>query len=227
MSQAPFVGAEMEYSLLLDPETTSPDDSLISASFDIMSFSGTDETSSWLYLEELIVDTFTISAVAQVLLHDFSGTYDGWDFAGAIASYDQPAVGYDSDRFRLSPSGSENCFSYLYSPDVTIQDNTVYRAQFEVGSSVTEPDDAVQIRCRVNQKGSWQAWDRVVNSNNQQGPYNVATKVYDVYFTPDVTGSGDNLAVIAFDIMSFSGVDDVNSWIYLESFTLDELTLTP
>ena len=94
-------------------------------------------------------------------------------------------------------------------------------------SSVTDADDAVQFRLRVNQKGSWQAWDRTVNSNYQQGPSDNEEKIYAVIFNPNVMDIDDGAAVFAFDIMSFDPTDDVTSWLYLQSITLEEVIITP
>ncbi|MCD6385331.1 hypothetical protein J7M23_06095, partial [Candidatus Sumerlaeota bacterium] len=89
------------------------------------------------------------------------------------------------------------------------------------------PDDVVQFRLRVNQKGSWQGWNRVVNSYNQQSPSASEWKTYDVIFSPNVTGTSDNLAVFSFDIMSFDPNDDVASWLFIESVQLDEISISP
>ncbi|MCD6386676.1 hypothetical protein J7M23_12995 [Candidatus Sumerlaeota bacterium] len=127
----------------------------------------------------------------------------------------------------LSPNGSTNCFSYWFSPDVSIEDGRLYRARFETRSSVRNPDDAVQFRLRVNQKGSWQGWNRVVNSYNQQAPSASEWKTYDVFFNPNVTDTSDNLAVFSFDILSFSPADATTSWLFLESLRLEQVTITP
>jgi hypothetical protein len=110
---------------------------------------------------------------------------------------------------------------------VAITDATTYAAHFEVGSSVTDADQAVQFRLRVNQKGSWQAWNHVVNSNLGQGPSSAGTTIYDVIIDPNVTGIDDANAVFSFDIMSFDLNDDTSSWLFLESFAVDTITLTP
>jgi len=96
-----------------------------------------------------------------------------------------------------------------------------------MSSNVTNPDDAVQLRLRVNQKASWQAWDRVVNSHNQQAPASTDWKTYDVIFNPNVTGSTDNFGALSFDIMSFDSNDDANSWLYLENALVEEVMITP
>ena len=165
--------------------------------------------------------------------YNFNAGLDSWCYAGEIPPYDEPLSDSTGGHLGLSPDGSPTCFSYWLSPDVLVNDNTLYRARFEASSSVTYPDDVVEFRARANQKGAWQAWDRVVTSNNQQAPSASEWKTYDVIFDPQVTGYAvpdgvpDDVMVFSFDIMSFNPADDLNSWLYLESMTLEEITLNP
>ena len=176
---------------------------------------------------EVAVEEVTASTNAEVLRYDFDSGEQGWIFMGSIPPYDEALSDVAGGMLSLNPDGSANAFSYWQSPDVAITDGTLYRARFEVGSSCTNADDAVQFRVRVNQKGSWQAWDRGVNSNNAQAPSAATTNPYDVIFNPNVTGSSDGLAIFSFDILSFDYFDDTTSWINLDTFTLEQITSSP
>ena len=140
--------------------------------------------------------------------------------------YDEPSLSLSDGKLGLSPNGSTNCFSYVYSPDVTVEDGKIYRAWFEMLSSVTDADKAVQFRLRVNQKGAWTSWYRIVNSFNQHAPSSAGSTFFDVILDPAVTGSGDTNAVFSFDIMSFDPSDDINSSLYLDSMSLDEVSMS-
>lgn len=225
--QAPSAGNDKDYYVFFNPKVTGFEDNLVVFNFDIMSFDPGDDTSSWLYLEELVVDGVSYANETVVASYDFATDSEGWQFAGAISPYDTPASSVIPDYIGLSPNGFTNCFSYWYSPDVGFEDGKIYRARFEMSSNVANPDDAVQFRLRVNQKGSWQGWNRVINSYNQQAPSASEPKTYDVIFNPNVTGSTDNLAVISFDILSFDPADDTSSWLYLDSVRLEEISLLP
>jgi hypothetical protein len=190
-------------------------------SFDIMSFSWSDDTSSVLYIEEVMIEGIIMGSATPLVQHEFTGTEDGWTFAGPIPGFDEPMSASGGTSLGLMANASQNSFSYWMSPDLTISDGTLYRARFEVGSLATDADLSVQFRLRTNQKGSWQAWDRIVSSFNQQAP--PPTFIYYVIFDPTVTGTGDDLAVFSFDIMSFDWNDDATAWLFLESFALDEL----
>ena len=150
-----------------------------------------------------------------------------WAFAGEIPPYDEPITSVDGGHLGLCPDGSTYCFSYWLSPEVPIQDGTVYRSRWEVGSSSTESDMSVQFRLRTNQTGTWAAWDRVVNSNLGQAPSMSETKFYDILFDSHVTGTTDENILFSFDILSFDPEDDVTSWLYLQSVVVQEITISP
>jgi hypothetical protein len=228
LQNAPFLGYPKNYSQLFDPIVTGTSDDDAVLAFDILSFDVQDDTSSWLYLEEVVVDTITITLGDLKYIRNFFSAVWGWQFAGQIPAYDVPLSSPRS--IEMCPNGSTNCFSYWYSPDIAIDDNKVYLAAFAINSSVTDPDDAVQFRLRVNQKGSWQGWERVVSSNMGQAPSQSVTKSYFAFFDPGVTSATsaiDNQAVLSFDITSFDPADDTNSWLYLESVEIHEITLNP
>ncbi len=225
--QAPAYLEPKWYDVYFDPHVTGSDDDDVVLNFDIMSFSVDDDYSSWLYLDALIVDEVSITSTSIILDFTFDAGAEGWQYGGAVPPFDQPIISAPAGKLCLSPNGSTYCFAYLYSPDVAVDDAKLYRAHFEIGSSVTNADDAVQFRLRVNQKGSWQAWDRLVNSNMGQGPSSTGITPYNVIFQPNVAGGDDAYAVFSFDIMSFDARDDTNSWLYLDSLALQELTRSP
>jgi len=226
-SKLPSATNPEDYDVFFNPVVTGTEDELVVFCFDIMSFDPGDDTTSWLYLEELTVDECNVSTSTELMRYEFTGGSEGWQFAGAVSPYDEPITSSTGGHLGLSADGSTNCFSYWYSPDISIEDAKIYRARFEMSSDMTEPDDVVQFRLRVNQKGSWQGWNRVVNSYNQQSPSATEWKTYDVIFNPNVTGTSDNLAVLSFDILSFDPGDTTTSWLFLESLRLEEITITP
>ncbi|MCD6386114.1 right-handed parallel beta-helix repeat-containing protein [Candidatus Sumerlaeota bacterium] len=226
LAQAPSSGNPKEYYLFFNPVVTGADDNLITLSFDVISEDVLEDVTSWVSLAEATVEEVSIAGSTEIMHYDFTTGNEGWQFAGEISPYDEPAALSTTGHLGLSPEGSANCFSYWYSPDVSIEDGKVYRARFELSSDVTNPDDAVQFRLRVSQKGAWQGWVRVVNSYDQQSPSATEWKTYDVIFNPNVTGTTDNLAVFSFGIISLCPADDLNSWLYLERVSLDEISLS-
>ncbi len=227
LEQAPYQDNPKYYDLYFDPDVTGSGDNLIVLNFDILSFDPGDDTNSWLLLDEVRVDEVAVTPGNSVVSYNFSASTQGWGYAGAIPSFDEPGTITSGDHLGLNPIGSTNCFSYWLSPDIPIEEDKKYRAWFEIGSSVTDADTCLQTRMRVNQKGSWQAWYRGVNSNNGQAPNSTTPKTYSVIFNPDVCGCGDENVTFSFDILSFDMSDDIYSWLYLESAGLQEVTINP
>jgi hypothetical protein len=94
-----------------------------------------------------------------------------------------------------------------------------------VSCTVSDPDDACQFRLRINQKGAWESWDRVVNSNLGHGPSLSTPRTYPVYFEPIVTGPADENIIFSFDILSFDLNDDASCWLFLDSLTMDKISV--
>ena len=227
LQQAPCAGTPLWYAMYLDPNVTGIADNDLVLSFDIMSFSLDDDTSSWIFVDEVIIEQSSIDTIDTIQSYTFDTGPEGWVFKGMIPPYDTPLNSSTGGRLGLSPNGSTNCFSYWQSPQIELRDNAIQRIRMLMSSSVTNPDQAVQFRLRINQLGSWQAWDRGVNSNYNQAPSSSSWRWYDIYFFPDVTGSTDNSGVISLDMMSFDWSDDVFSWLYLEQVLFEELSLSP
>jgi hypothetical protein len=162
-----------------------------------------------------------ISITRAPARYRFDSGDEGWVVAGQILPYDMPITTLLDGHIGLNALGSANCFSYWQSPDVPIEDAHLYRARWTVQCDVTDPNDAVQFRLRVNQSGTWSGWDRIVNSYLGQAPSAGNPKNYDVYFNPVVTGAGDDRATFCFDIMSFAPYDDADCWLYLEELKVD------
>ncbi len=224
-SQGSALGSPESYSMIFAPRLTGLHDNLIVFSFDILSFNQYDTTTAWIYLEELTLDEILIGTGAQVVYYSFDTGSDGWTFQGNVPPFASAISSVESSRLGLSPNGSDYCFSYWFSPDIELEEGKIYRALFEMTSSIEDEDKAVQFRLRVNQKGSWQSWDHIINSFNRQGPCSKGMKTYQLFFMPEITGETDSGFVLSTDIVSFSSDDDVNSWLYFENIRLEEIFL--
>jgi len=118
---------------------------------------------------------------ASSTLADYSFDTDdeGWRFVGAVPGFDTPLSACQNSVLGICALDSSNAFSYWYSPDIRIKDGQMYRARWKVGSTSSTHDDTINFRLRVNQKGSWQAWHRIVNSFLGQAPCIEERKTYD------------------------------------------------
>lgn len=155
----------------------------------------------------------------ELASYDFTDSDDSWQFAGEISPFDTPLTTWQGVHLGLNTQGSTNCFSFFSSPEVQIENWKLYRARWAVGSSVTDPDLAVQLFLRINQRSDWAAWDRIVNSFLMNDPSVGNNKVYDVFFNPKVTRTADNKVLFSFDFLNLDWNDDSNSWLYLEELT--------
>jgi hypothetical protein len=227
-SQAPSVGDSKSYPLYFKPYVKGIDnDSNVTLSFDMISEYYADDTSSWIYLESVEVYELIAVATSEIERYNFDSGSEGWTFIDGIGTLDSAISDVESSHLGMSADGSTNCFSYWVSPDIGIVDGTLYAACFEVSSSVSNPDDDVSFRLRANQMGSWQAWNRTLNSNLQSSPSDTDWKTYFLVVDPDVTDDTDNKINLSWDIISFDPSDDTNSWLYLESVSLLEINVTP
>ncbi len=215
------------YDVILNPDVVGTDDANLVFSFDLLSFDLGDDLSSWLFLDELIVEETQILTQSEILSYDFDTDTEGWTFQGAVPPYDTPLSGTAPGEIGMSPQGSTFSFSYWASPDISITDGKQYALSWTVKSTATNPDETVQFRLRCNQKGSWQAWDHVINSMLGSAPAAGSPKEYQLFFNSVVTDTDDNVAVFSFDLMSFDWLDDVNSWLSLDSLVMEEITLSP
>jgi hypothetical protein len=225
--QAPSNVAYQGYPVFFNPDVTNPGDDDIILNFDLMSFSNLDDPASWILLDETIIDEVYVWGGALNTANSFEKDTEGWNFAGHILPYDYPAESHPGGYLGLNAVGSSNAFSFWESPGMILPSGIWYRARFDVSSSCPDPDKAVQFRCRINQKGSWQAWERIVNSNNGQAPAMGEWLPYEVIINPIVTDISDSQVVASFDIMSFDANDNVFSFIYLGNFSLDQIGINP
>lgn len=162
------------------------------------------------------------------LNYTFETGNEGWEFAGLVLPFEMPSASATGGHLGLSPRGSINCFSYWFSPPVRITSDKVYRSRWLVGSSAALSDQTLQFRLRINQQGSWQSWNRVVNSYRNNAPAIGNERNYDLLFKPLVTGYNlDELVTFSFDLMSFDFNDDSNSWVYLEELSIESVEISP
>ena len=224
-SRAPSAGKSVWYDVYFNPNVTGTADDGILLNFDIMSFDPNDNASSSLYLEEVYIEEVFATGGTDIKNYTFAAGAEGWTFAGTIPPYTAPASGTPAGFLAMNPTGSTNCFSFWGSPDVTVGSNKKYRAIFKVSSSVASANDSVQFRIRCNQKGSWQSWERTVNSNNNQGAY-TTPKDYQLIIDVPIE-SYDNLFTFAFDLMSFDSADNTYSTLYLDNMLLEEVSINP
>lgn len=233
---APSQSQTKNYALFFKPIKHVPGDDIFVFSFDSLSFDPSNDLSSWVYLEELVLEEVQVTTGAEIASFDFAAGSEGWQFAGTISPFDAPITSAANSRLGLNANGSTNCFSYWNSPDIIMETESLYRVRWLVDSSVTDPDDTVEFRLRANQQEVWSNWCREVYSYNQHAPAAGLPKWYELTFDPlDYTEGRyapliplvETPLVLSFDILSFDPNDDTSSWIYLDRVVVEEVTVSP
>jgi hypothetical protein len=128
----------------------------------------------------------------------------------------------------LTPDGSTNCFSFWEYSGFNVAENGFYRARFTVGSTVSNPDDAVSFRLRATRVRGYLSLSTPVNSYAGVGPSAGNSKDYDVFIAPtgfaesikDITGPEMGLA---FDITSFDMTDDCECYMFLDEVVVQQV----
>ncbi|MCX7765490.1 MAG: hypothetical protein N2246_02135 [Candidatus Sumerlaeia bacterium] len=225
LANAPAVDNSKLYDLYFKPRVTGTEDNRVIFSFDIASFAWEDDANAWSLLEELVMEEIGLTPGTEVQRYDFTTGSDGWVFQNTIPPFDPAVSGMAPGLIGLSPAGSVNCFSYWWSPEVAVSANKIYRVWWQVGSTASNADDAVQFRLRINQKGAWSAWNRIVNSYLLNAPSASETKTYEQLVDPRVSNADDNKLLFSFDIMSFDFNDDESSWLFLDAISVEEIIL--
>jgi hypothetical protein len=156
---------------------------------------------------------------------DFGYWGASWHFVGEIAPFDWPKVSYKPGELGISPEGSANCFSYLFSSELVVENEKLYHARWKVSSSVNIADNALDFRLRANELGNWRYWTTGVVSLNDAAP-TTQTKTYDLIILPEMESATDRI-VLSVDLMSFDPANDLQSWLYLNQVCLDEVSITP
>ncbi|MCD6385384.1 S8 family serine peptidase, partial [Candidatus Sumerlaeota bacterium] len=225
MGVSPTQFAPCDYTVFITPRS---DDKFvdIQLAFDSLSFDINDDPSAWLYLEQVILDEVpSISAVPDGLPHyTFASGAEGWQYKGKIELFDEPNTSVSDGRLGLSPDGSTNCFSYWYSPGISVEGGKLYRARCTVSSSQTDPDLVPGFRLRAYQQETSQVSITSVDSNQRVAPTFSNPVDYDVYIRPQPTGLSETLE-LSFDITSFNPKDDATAWVYLEEVILEEISI--
>ncbi len=174
-----------------------------------------------------VTPTPTPTPIPPPYTFNFDPGAEGWVYSGAIIPFDPPAQTSSGGHLGLSPSGSSYCFGFWDSPEIVVNNGVTYKAEFSVASSLSTGELVPQCRLRANQENSYGSATREVISGGDGGGAPVTTpRTYDLLFTPLLSGA-DGTVTLSFDILNFDPFDDANAWIYLESVTIEEVSVTP
>jgi len=171
--------------------------------------------------------TPTPTPVAPPYTFNFDTGADGWVFSGKIGPFDQPAQTSAGGHLGLSPAGSSSCFGFWNSPEIQVKNGVTYKAVFSLASSLSTGELVPTCRLRVNQVNCYGSMVRYIISGGDGGGAPITNpRTYDLLFTPLLSGA-EGTVTLSFDIANFGPFDNANAWIYLESVTIEEVSVSP
>ncbi len=199
----------------------------IQIAFDITSFDPLDDSSAWLYLEEVSISEMQVQSIPLSPYHfeyTFATGDDGWQYEAPEKFFDVPTTTTVGGHLGLNPNGSSKSFGFFYSPPVPVEGNTLYRGTFTLTSSHTAPDLVPAFRLRANHLQTQQTFSLSVNSYGQISPTVGLPGEYEFYIEPAATGLTESLE-LSFDLTNFDPEDDPHTWVYLEEVSIDEISV--
>ncbi len=169
----------------------------------------------------------TPTPIAPPYTFNFDTGADGWVFSGKIGPFDPPAQTSSGGHLGLSPAGSSSCFGFWDSPQIEVRNGVTYRAAFFLASSLSTGELVPTCRLRANQVNGYGSVARYIISGGDGGGAPVTTpRSYDVLFTP-LLSTDEGTVTLSFDIANIGPFDDASAWIYLESVSIEEVSVSP
>lgn len=203
----------------------------IIAAFDLLNFTQENSVDASIFLDDLTVERTTLSyfddSWTTVTVFDFEPSTDGWAFFGVPGVFDQPLSGHSDSALTIATFNTRNTFGGWVSPVIPVEQDHLYRAQFEVSTNVTDQALVPSIRFRLNLVNTQMAAALNIESggNGKSSPLSTSSTTYQLFFAPPPNAVTDGM-LIAFDIMGFNTADQAQSTFFLDSVRVDN-TLLP
>ncbi len=188
--------------------------------FDVLNFDPNDAASPVLGLSSMSIERHAIEDLGTgtaLRTYSFDTSAENWAFSGTIGAFSAPLsnTGF-SGLLDLTATTNTNTFGFWASPttDITIQDYTMYRAQFTVGSDISVGTQAPVVRLRL-----YSADNQIAHCLQKQAFTPMFSNDYVILFRPPATVTGQGLGV-SFDILNFDQNADPQGRISLDSVTI-------
>ncbi len=188
--------------------------------FDVLNFDPNDAVSPILGLSSMTTERHPIEylgTATALRTYSFDDSAENWAFSGTIGAFSAPLsnTGF-SGLLDLTATTNTDTFGFWASPttDITIQDYTMYRAQFTVGTDISAGTQAPVVRLRL-----YSANNQIAHCLQKQALTPMFSSDYTILFAPPMTVSGQGLGV-SFDILNFDQNADPQGRISLDSVTI-------
>ncbi len=149
--------------------------------------------------------------------NSFDNTGDAWEEVRAgVSSFDDPTFDATGGSLKLSPNGSSSCFGFYRSPRIFVDGGSTIEILWTVRST-TDSADCPQFRMRVNETGFRNSNFMAIESTSGGiAPGTEPVQYKQTYHVPSVSARVE----LAFDILSFNPLDDVDATIELMDVTV-------
>lgn len=188
--------------------------------FDVLNFDPNDAVSPKLGLSSMSIARHAIEdlgTATALRTYSFDTSAENWAFSGTVGAFSAPLsnTGF-SGLLDLTATTNTNTFGFWASPttDITIQDYTLYRAQFTVGADISAGTQAPIVRLRV-----YCADNQIAHCLQKPAFTPMFSDDYVILFDPPATVTGQGLGM-AFDILNFDPSADPQGRISLDSATI-------
>ena len=172
--------------------------------------------------------SYTIGGAGPIR-YDFDADAEGWQFSGAVSTFDEPTNTVAGGALNLQATGS-NCFGFWYSPADAIpelQADSLYRARFNIKSDQADKTMTPSFRIRWNASNFMQGDTVMVNSNADAEASPDATAIdYDLYFRPQGEALNTGVTgILAFDLINMSALDAADAIVSMDYVQVDRVDL--
>jgi len=200
------------------------------ASFDLLNFTQENSPDATIFLDQLIIERTTLSyfddSWTTVTTYDFETSTEDWAFFTVPGVFDQPLSGYSDSALTITTFNTSNTFGYWLSPLIPVEQDHLYRAQFNVSTNVTDQAIVPSIRFRLNLANNQMAAAINIESvgDGKSSPLSTGNTTYQLFFAPPANAVTDGM-LIAFDIMGFNPADQAQSTLFLDFVRIDSTPL--
>ena len=222
----------LTYSLYFCPHNSGINTTVptMSLALDMLNFNPADAATGSLEL-----DNVTISRVHLATLTGFtsipgaaatfdSGT-DGWSFFSVPVAFSEPTTGNSGNGSLQLQAVDYTTFGGWQSPTITVENNTAYRAKFQVSSDLANSAQVPGIRLRLTTNNLQMSAMLAVTSTGQgEASPTTSPKDYWVYFAPPASAVAQGMVAV-FEILNFDPADSATGTIKLEEFSIEKATL--
>jgi hypothetical protein len=200
------------------------------AAFGLLNFASENSADATIFLDSLTLERSTLSyfddSWTTVTTFDFETSTESWSFVSVPGIFDPPLSGHSQSALTITTLNTSNTFGFWVSPIIDVEQDNLYRAQFNVSTDVTDQTLVPSIRFRLNLGNNQIAAALNIESpgDGKSSPLSTGNTTYQLFFAPPANAVADGM-LISFDVLGFDPGDQAQSTLYLDSVRIDKTPL--